>query len=172
MCLFLRKRERERERAWMGEGQRERETQDLKQAPGSELSVQGPTQGLNPQTVRPKVRHLTEPPRHPNRFLNFCRVQFLHLQKSKWLSFCLSCRSLVRIQWELHMRSLRVWLVVNTTFNIFLFNMRFVCEMRTKLCFSFPFRCSDYLPHWQGKEGVGRNLNQDSLKGCLGGSVS
>ena len=30
----------------MGEGQRERETQNLKQAPGSELSAQSPTQRL------------------------------------------------------------------------------------------------------------------------------
>ena len=32
----------------MGEGQRERETQNLKQAPGSELSAQSPTLGLEP----------------------------------------------------------------------------------------------------------------------------
>ena len=38
--------ERERER------ERERETQNLKQAPGSELSAQSPTWGSNPQTVR------------------------------------------------------------------------------------------------------------------------
>ena len=31
-----------------GEGQRERETQNLKQAPGSELSTQSPMWGLNP----------------------------------------------------------------------------------------------------------------------------
>ena len=41
-------RERERESAseW-GKGQRERETLNLKQAPGSELSAQRPTRGLN-----------------------------------------------------------------------------------------------------------------------------
>ena len=33
-------RERERERERIGEGQRERETQNLKQAPGSELSAE------------------------------------------------------------------------------------------------------------------------------------
>ena len=38
--------ETERDRAWVGEGQRERETQNLKQAPGSELSAQSPTLGL------------------------------------------------------------------------------------------------------------------------------
>ena len=33
------------------EGQRERETQNLKQAPGSELSAKSPTRGLNPRTA-------------------------------------------------------------------------------------------------------------------------
>ena len=42
----------ETDRAQVGEGQRKRETQNLKQAPGSELSAQSPTQGLNSQTVR------------------------------------------------------------------------------------------------------------------------
>ena len=49
-----RERERERESASGGgaerERERERETQNLKQAPGSELSAQSPTWGLNPQT--------------------------------------------------------------------------------------------------------------------------
>ena len=36
----------------MEEGQRERERENPKQAPGSELSAQSPTQGLNPPTVR------------------------------------------------------------------------------------------------------------------------
>ena len=49
--LFLRERDREteteREReAQEGKGQRERETQNLKQAPGSELSAQKPDLGL------------------------------------------------------------------------------------------------------------------------------
>ena len=35
-----------------GEGQRERETQDLKQAPGSELSAQGPMRNSDPGTAR------------------------------------------------------------------------------------------------------------------------
>ena len=42
----------DRDRAWKGEGQRQRETQNPKQAPGSELSAQSPTRGSNPQTVR------------------------------------------------------------------------------------------------------------------------
>ena len=46
--------EREGDRVGMGEGQRERETQNLKQAPGSELLAQSPTWGSNPRTVRSK----------------------------------------------------------------------------------------------------------------------
>ena len=41
-----------RDRAWMGEGQRERETQNRKQAPGSEPSAQSPTRGSNSRTAR------------------------------------------------------------------------------------------------------------------------
>ena len=52
MFIFERERERERETEHeQGKG-RERETQNLKQAPGSELSAQSPTQGPNPQAVR------------------------------------------------------------------------------------------------------------------------
>ena len=47
--LFLRDRERQRMR---GEGQGARETQNPKQAPGSELSVQSPTRGLDPRAVK------------------------------------------------------------------------------------------------------------------------
>ena len=49
-----RERERERERASMSrvEAERERETQNPKQAPGSELSAQDLTWGLNSRTVR------------------------------------------------------------------------------------------------------------------------
>ena len=53
--LFLRKRERQRTSvvgAECGEEQRERETQNPKQAPGSEPSAQSLTRGLNPPTVR------------------------------------------------------------------------------------------------------------------------
>ena len=64
--LFL----RDRGRVWAGEGQRERETQNPKQAPGSELLAQSPTWGLKSQTVRswpePKSdTQPTEPPRYP-----------------------------------------------------------------------------------------------------------
>ena len=55
----------------MGEGQRERETQNPKQAPGSELSAQSVTQGLNPSTARSRPEpksdaQPTEPPRSPS----------------------------------------------------------------------------------------------------------
>ena len=43
MFLFI--FETQRNRTWAGEGQRERETQNLNQAPGSELSAQSPTWG-------------------------------------------------------------------------------------------------------------------------------
>ena len=44
--------ERERENTSWGGTQRERETQNPKQAPGSELSVQSPIRGSNSQPVR------------------------------------------------------------------------------------------------------------------------
>ena len=58
----------ERDRSRAGEEQRERETQNPKQAPGSESSAQNLTQGSNPQTVtslpEPKSdAQLAEPPR-------------------------------------------------------------------------------------------------------------
>ena len=62
---------RERDRAWVGQGaERERETQNQKQAPGSELSAQSPMQGSNSQTARswPELKsnaQPTEPPRRP-----------------------------------------------------------------------------------------------------------
>ena len=48
VCLFIYLFLRERAQ----DGEREGETENPKQAPGSELSTQSPTQGLNPQTVR------------------------------------------------------------------------------------------------------------------------
>ena len=45
MFLFI--SERQRDRAQAGEGQRKRETQNPKQAPGSELPAQSPLQGWN-----------------------------------------------------------------------------------------------------------------------------
>ena len=62
--------ETERDRAWAWEGQREEETQNLKQAPGSQCSAQSPTLDSNPQTVKswPELKsdaQPTEPPRRP-----------------------------------------------------------------------------------------------------------
>ena len=67
MCIYFREWETESAR---GEGQNEGETQNLKQAPGSELSAQSPMRGLNSQTVRswpePKLgAQPTEPPGCP-----------------------------------------------------------------------------------------------------------
>ena len=45
-------REREKKSTSGERAERERETQNLKQAPGSELSAQSPVRGLNPQTAR------------------------------------------------------------------------------------------------------------------------
>ena len=50
--IFERERERERETEHEQGRERERKTQNLKQAPGSELSEHSPTWGLNSQTVR------------------------------------------------------------------------------------------------------------------------
>ena len=66
--------ERDGDRVWAGEGQRERETQNRKQAPGSELPAQSPTWGSNLQAVRswpePKSDTLpTEPPRRPIKWI-------------------------------------------------------------------------------------------------------
>ena len=61
----------DRERQSMnGVGQRERETQNPKQAPGSELSAQSPTRGSNSPAARswPELKwdaQPTEPPRRP-----------------------------------------------------------------------------------------------------------
>ena len=73
---FERERERQRQRQRQSvsrEGQRERETQNLKQAPGSELSAQSPTWGSNSWAVRswPELKsdaQPTEPPRCPELF--------------------------------------------------------------------------------------------------------
>ena len=60
----------ERDRAWTGEGQRERETQNRKQAPGSEPSAQSLMGGSNSWTARSwpgwsrtpnRLRHLGAP---------------------------------------------------------------------------------------------------------------
>ena len=50
--MFIFQRERETEHEQGRSRERERETQNLKQAPGSELSAQSLTWGSNSQTVR------------------------------------------------------------------------------------------------------------------------
>ena len=49
--MFIFEKETETECSGGG-AEREGETQNLKQAPGSELSAQSPTWGLNPRTAR------------------------------------------------------------------------------------------------------------------------
>ena len=60
--------ERERDRAQAVEGQRERETQNPKKAPGSELSAQSPTWGLNSQVLRswPEPKSMLNLLSHPD----------------------------------------------------------------------------------------------------------
>ena len=50
--VYLSLRERERQSMSRGGAERERETQSLKQVPGSELSAQSPTRGLNSRIAR------------------------------------------------------------------------------------------------------------------------
>ena len=50
--VYFSERETETESEQGRSRERERETQNLRQSPGSELSAQSPTWGLNPQTVR------------------------------------------------------------------------------------------------------------------------
>ena len=67
-----------RERAQAGEGHREKETQNPKQTPGSILSAQNLTRGLNPQTPKswPEVRCSTESPRCPNVCLFLRKIEY------------------------------------------------------------------------------------------------
>ena len=51
LIYFLRERDREKQNMSGGGAERE-EIQNPKQAPGSELTAQSPTQGSNSQTVR------------------------------------------------------------------------------------------------------------------------
>ena len=52
MFIFERERKRERERKHKQRRGRKSQRQNLKQAPGSELSAQSPMWGLNSQAVR------------------------------------------------------------------------------------------------------------------------
>ena len=66
-CFYFYFWERERDKVWAGKGQRERETQNPKQAPGSELSAQNLTRGSNSWTVRswPGLSRTLNRLRHP-----------------------------------------------------------------------------------------------------------
>ena len=68
--IFETERETEHEQG----GRRERETQNRKQAPGSELSAQSPTRGSNSQTVRswPEPKSDAQPAKPPRRPLLIC----------------------------------------------------------------------------------------------------
>ena len=57
----------ERQSVSRGVEERERETQNLKQAPGSELSAQSPTWGLNPRAMRsrPELKWDAQPAEPP-----------------------------------------------------------------------------------------------------------
>ena len=89
--MFIYFWERGRDRAWAGERQRERETQNPKQAPGSELSAQSPMQGSNSQTARswpePKLdAQPTEPPRCPLSGFNehHCLLSLIKGKRRVW----------------------------------------------------------------------------------------
>ena len=90
--MFIYYWETERDRAWTWEGQREEETQNLKQAPGSELSAQSPMRRSNSQTARlwpePKSdAQPTEPPRRPLvYFLVHLSIFLVHLRKSAFIT--------------------------------------------------------------------------------------
>ena len=84
----------EREREMSGEGQRERETQNWKQAPGSELSAQSSMQASNPRTVRSwselkSDAQPTEPPRRPW-ILVYLNVSLPQSWKSSF-AYCYRC---------------------------------------------------------------------------------
>ena len=72
--MFIYFWEGERDRIWVREGQREKETQNPKQAPGSDLSAQSLMQGLNSNSeimTWAKVRHLMYwATQVPHKFLN------------------------------------------------------------------------------------------------------
>ena len=76
-----------REWAWAGEGQREGETQNPKQAPGSELSAQGPMRGLNSQTVRswPKPKSDAQPTESPRRPYVFLFLKLIYILTTAYI---------------------------------------------------------------------------------------
>ena len=93
----------ERDRAWTGEGQRERETQNRKQAPGSEPSAQSPTRGSNSRSTRswPGWNRTLNQLRHPGApLLNLSTVILLHFSHPKLHRFQTNCHFLDgTVQW-------------------------------------------------------------------------
>ncbi|VFV38415.1 Hypothetical predicted protein [Lynx pardinus] len=77
------------ERERVAEGQRERETQNPKQAPGSEPSARSPSRGSNPRTARsrPEPKSDASPTEHPRRPLD----SFLACIQFRGCSFPLKC---------------------------------------------------------------------------------
>ena len=90
MFLFI--FETERDRAWAGEGQRGRETQNLKEAPGSEMSAQSLMRDLNSQTeimTWAEVGHLTD-----------WATQVLHISEESYVRRWCVCRNLTEVRWS------------------------------------------------------------------------
>ena len=86
---------------WAGEGQREREAQNPKQAPGSELSTQSPTRGLNSPAVRswPESEldiQPTKPPRRPYSGQNFKNLKNVCTEHVWEMERYLECREQAR----------------------------------------------------------------------------
>ena len=76
--------EKERQSSSGRRAERERETQNLKQAPGSELSAHSSMWGSNSQTVRSQSESKSdtqpnEPPRHPEKQMNIKKKKAKHL---------------------------------------------------------------------------------------------
>ena len=86
----------------MGEGQRERETQNRKQAPGSEPSAQSPTQGSNSRTARswPGWSRTLNRLRHPGAPKNACSKW--HVREVKHLLVPATLSSLLGQQFHTH----------------------------------------------------------------------
>ena len=66
MLIYFWQRERERQSVSEGRAERERHTQNVKQAPGSELSAQSPKRDSNSWTAKSDAQQPTEPPRCPS----------------------------------------------------------------------------------------------------------
>ena len=94
-----------------GGAERERETQNLTQAPGSELSAQSPTWGLNSRTVRSWLElksdaQPTEPPRCPDIIF---KLDFLETTFSLVFVFWFDHLRLFVALFKLHFMWLLIW---------------------------------------------------------------